>query len=444
MTKKYLKNGFTIVELIVVVAVIAVLAAVAIVGFGSWRTSIATAEIKNSLLAAATAMENARNFSEDGYPTAIPASYGETETAKVTYFDGDAKTYCLEGRSPVVSSLYYFIRSDNKNTVLQGTCAGGEGATPEWTIFVYDLNQAGCALTVQLPITSPTSAAGSVIDWGDGTTGTLTASLQSKTYASKGIYTVKYDGPITTVNHTSVIAANRGCLSRVNQWKEGAVPTAVNFYNATNISYVAEPPSSVTNMSSMFRSTTAFNQPLGTWDTSNVTNMSSMFMSATAFNQPLATWDTSSVTDMSSIFNGNTAFNQPLGTWDTSSATNMNRLFMNATAFNQPLGTWDTSSATNMGLMFSGAASFNQPIGTWNTSSVTTMTSMFNGAAAFNQPIGTWNTSNVTGMNSMFRSATAFNQDLSTWNTTLVSPKPPTSFRTSAAAWVLPKPALDW
>lgn len=73
---------------------------------------------------------------------------------------------------------------------------------------------------------------------------------------------------------------------------------------------------SVTNMTSMFIDTDAFDQPLGSWDVSSVTTMRRMFVSA-VFNQPLANWDVSSVTDMSGIFTSADNFNQPLD-WDVS------------------------------------------------------------------------------------------------------------------------------
>ena len=141
----------------------------------------------------------------------------------------------------------------------------------------------------------------------------------------------------------------------------------------------------------MFQGATAFNQPIGTWNTARVTNMSHMFQGVRVGHLPrvaggrscpsstgrIGAWNTAQVTDMSYMFEGAVRFNQPIGSWNTARVSSMQGMFEYASAFNQPIGTWDTARVSHMSALFYGAVRFNQPIGTWNTRAATNLSWMF-------------------------------------------------------------------
>jgi len=179
--------------------------------------------------------------------------------------------------------------------------------------------------------------------------------------------------------------------------------------------------SSVISMNALFQSAKIFNQDISDWNVSSVTNMRDMFYSAQNFNQTIDNWDVSSVTTMGQMFRDATEFNQSIGTWDVSFVTNMNSMFQDANNFNQNISGWDVSSVTDMFGMFNRAWSFNQDIGNWDVSSVTSMSWMFLSARDFNQDIGSWDVSSVTNMVRMFEGASSFNQNIGNWDVSLVS-----------------------
>jgi prepilin-type N-terminal cleavage/methylation domain-containing protein len=379
-------QGFTIVELLIVVVVIAILAAITIVSYNGVSNRAVAASLQSELASIARKIETAKTTSGDGEYVADLNTLGLTtrDTVKRAYYKENG-AFCV---SLTQKEISYYIT--NEFVPKQGLCVDNGFGTVAQTVFLYDTNQTTCAKTIQLPIATPTSAPGSTIDWGDGTTSVLTAARQSHTYANEGAYTVTYDGPIGSIDTNSVTTQNRGCLSAVSQWKTGVGVTKLNFRNSINLASVARPPTTVTDMTMMFFGLTNFNQPMNDWDVSNVTTMASMFGGATSFNQPL--------------------------------------------------GSWNVSNVENFSSMFSGATIFNQPVGNWNTSKATTMYAMFSAARAFNQPISNWDTARVTTMEYMFNNASMFNQDLSSWNVSSVTSKPPFNFSSGASAWTLPKP----
>jgi len=269
-----------------------------------------------------------------------------------------------------------------------------------------------------------TSSGDRTIDWGDGTVAVVNTARPSHTYTNAGTYQVRASGG-TTVRlgdrDSSPVATWTGTLTRVRSWGNlGWTLFASGLRGVSgNFGVPRYVPSLVTNMASMFQGASAFNQPIGSWNTANVTTMSSMFSGASAFNQPIGSWNTANVTTMSSMFTNTSAFNQPIGSWNTANVTNLSEMFFSGTAFNQPIGSWNTANVTTMSSMFTNALAFNQPIGSWNTANVTNLSSMFRRATAFNQDISGWNVSAVTTMDRMFQRDTAgtsaFNQDLGAW-----------------------------
>lgn len=455
--------AFSIVEMIVVIVVIGILAGIAIFAFNSWRDRTANTEVKWDANNIASAMKNASNWA-NGFPVFTEGTefnggagtdkvYKQSNNVKLTYFKGDTKSYCIDAVSRAVPSVGYYIEySPGGPVVKKGTCAGGDGVAPvptdpSQTLFVFDTTLNGCSGTVTLPIQSPSSAFGSSIAWGDGVTTSLTTQFPNHTFSRPGKHIVAYNGPIDRIDNRGVVAANAPCLSQLLQWSNSVSPVKVSFYGATNLSYVSEPPHTVTDMSGMFSYTTSYNQDISGWDVSKVTSMSEMFSFTSAFNQSLNSWNTGNVTDMWAMFfrsnfngaigNWNTSkvtnmgwmfmqdyvFNQPVGNWNTSNVTDMNQMFYGkdlGSAFNQPLNTWNVSKVTSIARMFEGTTSFNQPLSNWDVSNVVNMEGVFD-SSAFNQPIGGWNTSRVTNMMRMFKGNKTFNQPIGTWNTGLVT-----------------------
>ena len=212
----------------------------------------------------------------------------------------------------------------------------------------------------------------------------------------------------------------------------------------------------VTFLNSMFQGCTSLSGSSAnwSWNTSNVTNMSSMFRSATAFNQDLSDWDVSNVTNFgTSLFNSGmfalaSAFNNGgvALNWTINNTTSVSMGFMfSQSAFNQDISGWNTSTVTNMPSMFN-QSPFNQDIGGWNVGNVVFMPSMFR-STPFNQDIGGWNVGNVVSMREMFFGTTAFNQDISGWDVSKVTSFGSTGFATGmfgSSVFNNGGVALDW
>jgi len=108
------KNGFTIVEILVIVTVIAVLATITIFAFGSWRARTAKTEVQNDLRNSNSAIKNYQTFNN-----ALPLSqaafspiYTPSRNVTLNYVRrGDAASYCLKGQSTAKTTVIWYVDS---------------------------------------------------------------------------------------------------------------------------------------------------------------------------------------------------------------------------------------------------------------------------------------------------------------------------------------------
>jgi prepilin-type N-terminal cleavage/methylation domain-containing protein len=121
-------KGFTVIELLIVIAVIAVLATLVIVGYGGWKNTTLTSQIKSDLNGVASAMESARNFTSI-YPASIPSTFTASSGSVLSGGSTDGGvTYCIDATTSSDPSITYYIASESKDKgALSGTCATRPG-----------------------------------------------------------------------------------------------------------------------------------------------------------------------------------------------------------------------------------------------------------------------------------------------------------------------------
>ncbi len=209
-------------------------------------------------------------------------------------------------------------------------------------------------------------------------------------------------------------------LTEIKQWGTVAWTGMQNaFWGCSNMALTAtDTPNftAVTNMSSMFRNCSSFNQSVSNFNTPIVTNMDWMFSGCRSFNQSVSNFNTENVTDMSGMFSDCRSFNQSVSNFNTAAVTNTSYMFSYCNSFNQSVNNFNTTAVTDMSYMFQGCRSFNQSVSNFNTENVTDMSDMFYGCCSFNQSVSNFNTQKVTKMTAMFSDCIAFNQSVSNFN----------------------------
>ena len=118
---KHMHNrGFTVVELVITIAVVAILAGITAVGYSIVQSDTAKSTLEYDLQAAATAMEQERNFS-GSFPSSLPTSYSQSKNSTLTVMSTSTTSFCIRGVSTVDTKLTMrFRKTENEPRV--GNC----------------------------------------------------------------------------------------------------------------------------------------------------------------------------------------------------------------------------------------------------------------------------------------------------------------------------------
>jgi len=289
----------------------------------------------------------------------------------------------------------------------------GAGFVSEWI----------AASPISLPLVS-NGTYDMIVDWGDGTTDTITAwndAAKTHNYATSGTKYVTIKGTIKgfAFNNTGYTSS----LTDIRSFGPLELNTSASFYGADELGPSARPTSlkykltatdipkvSTTSMKDFFRGANNLSGSIDRWNTETVTSLENTFQDATLFNTSLP-WNTSKVTTLKDTFKNARDFNQTLS-WNTGLVTNLSGTFSNASSFNKALS-WNTDSVSNFSRMFESASAFNQPVDALVTDAATNIQGIFRNARTFNEDISNWDISNVTSFKEMFQNAWAFNSNFS-------------------------------
>ena len=172
--------------------------------------------------------------------------------------------------------------------------------------FTFSVNTAtagsSSSTQFQLPFVGNNGFTTVDVDWGDGTTDTITNPVQSETthtYASSGIYTIKISGVVNAFQFGG--AGDKDKLNVVSNCGQLNLNTGAAFNGCSNMTWTATdaPTISTTSLGGTFRGCTAFDGNINNWDVSGVTSLFAFLYLANSFTGALDNWDIGSVTNFS-------------------------------------------------------------------------------------------------------------------------------------------------
>lgn len=210
MSRPAFQNGFTIVELLVVVVVVAILATIVVVSYnGITRTASETA-VKTDATSAAKQLELAKTidgcFDHTNLFDYLSKQYGDTT---IEYQYGDTDYFCLNVINASKNLQYHIESKDGISAVKSGLCpATYTNATANCLlgnarVSVYIQNQTGGTITAtySAPTANPTGQGVHTLNAGQSLSVSISTSSPSITHGIGRVVIEHADGTTYTRYH---------------------------------------------------------------------------------------------------------------------------------------------------------------------------------------------------------------------------------------------------
>jgi len=213
----------------------------------------------------------------------------------------------------------------------------GGGSPPAAVEFIFSVKTDNAGTSADNQFELPLYSSGAIsmdVDWGDGTTDTITSYNQAEklhTYASSGTYTIQITNEVRGWKFTNWWDKDK--MLDISNWGEFNFTNDRAFMSCSNMTCSATdvPTVSTSSMSAAFYGCTNFNGDISGFDMSGVTTINIMLYNCTNFNGDIGGWNTSLITDFSYALFGGASFDQDISSWDINQATNLSFFLYNGT-----------------------------------------------------------------------------------------------------------------